>query len=129
MSSTYYDTSYQPGLWDGRTDADTGEAFFDPRVTAQNAPNAAMLTSYGFRADPQTAWTTGQGIFINASMRFYWNGTTWVAGIAAAAADEPEVQPQAPTGPVGESTGPGGTEPTPDAPEAPEAPAGKEEST
>lgn len=92
----YYDESYPPWLLgvDGRKDADTGEAFTDPRVTAQNALNAGNLTSYGFRADPQTAWATGQGIFVNTSMRFYWSGTAWVAGLAPVLEEEPEPEPE-----------------------------------
>lgn len=85
---TYLDESYPPYLWgvitDGRNTAADDEAFFDSRVTAQDAPNAANLVSYGFLADPQTAWAGASGIYINSAFRFHWNGTAWVAGLSPA---------------------------------------------
>lgn len=36
----------------------------------------------GLTASPGTAWTTGQYMVARDGSKFYWNGTTWVAGIA-----------------------------------------------
>lgn len=42
--------------------------------------NFADLT--GTTASPATAWTTGQRVVLADATTAYWNGTTWVAGIA-----------------------------------------------
>lgn len=102
MSLTgYYDQSYPPSLWGGgtlpsddKTDAKDDDVFFEPTVTAQDAPNAAKLTPLGFIANPLTAWPTGAGIYVNSNYRFHWTGTAWAAGLATVVADE-ESQPSA----------------------------------
>lgn len=92
MSLTgYYDQSYPPDLWAPGPDkgsASDDDAFTEPTITAQDALNAAKLTPLGYVADPQSAWPTGDGIYVNAVHRFYWNGTAWAAGLAPVA-DEP----------------------------------------
>jgi hypothetical protein len=48
-------------------------------ITASTAPMAALLAGLGFVANPQTAWTTGQGIVVNG-FAFNWSGSAWAAG-------------------------------------------------
>lgn len=62
--------------------AQPGNVFRDSRVTAQDAPNAAALTGYGYTAVPATNWTTGQAITING-FQFNWTGSAWAAGVHA----------------------------------------------
>lgn len=57
-------TAGTPGSFDGDTPADL----------------AAMA---GITANPATAWTTGQYVVLGDASNAYWNGTDWVAGIAA----------------------------------------------
>lgn len=54
----------------------------DPQITAADAPNAAKLTLEGFKADPQTAWTTGQSILIG-TFAFNWTSSAWASGAHA----------------------------------------------
>ena len=49
----------------------------EPTITAQNPTNAAKLAGLGFVANPQTAWTSGQGITILPTYHFSWDGTQW----------------------------------------------------
>ena len=127
MSQGYYDTSYPPDLWlslpdsttDGRDSASTGDAFFDDDITAQDSANAGKLTGLGFVADPQTTWTTGQAIFVNANLRFHWTGTAWAPGISAAGAQGTQ---EAPVVPQEAPEAPQGTETAQEPPEAPQTP-------
>lgn len=118
MTATFYDESYPPYLW---TNPDKGtasddDAYTDPNITAQDASNAAKLTSLGYVASPQTAWATGNGIYVNTTYRFYWTGTAWAAGLAPV--EEPAAQTFAaiPVEPPPEEPPP--TEPPPEEPPA-----------
>ena len=58
------------------------DALLTPLGTADLvASTATPGVGEGFRANPQTAWTTGQNIWIGA-YAFYWTGTAWAAGTA-----------------------------------------------
>ncbi len=96
MSLTgYYDQSYPPSLWAPGPDpgsASDDDAFTEPTITAQDIPNAAKLGPLGYVADPLTAWPTGDGIYVNVSYRFYWNGTAWQPGLAPVVGDEPTAE-------------------------------------
>lgn len=48
-------------------------------ITASDATNAGRLAGLGFVANPQAAWTTGQGISVNGFL-FNWSGAAWAAG-------------------------------------------------
>jgi hypothetical protein len=50
-----------------------------PTITASDGTNAARLGPLGFVANPQTAWTTGQGIAV-MGFAFNWSGAAWAAG-------------------------------------------------
>jgi hypothetical protein len=80
----YYDESYPPHLWlgDDKTKAKDDDVFFEPTITAQDAPNAAKLGPLGYVAQPTTAWPTGDGLYVNSNYRFYWTGTAWAPGLA-----------------------------------------------
>jgi hypothetical protein len=96
MSLTgYYDQSYPPSLWAPGPDpgsASDDDVFTEPTITAQDALNAAKLGPLGYVADPLTAWPTGDGIYVNVSYRFYWNGTAWQPGLAPVVGDEPTTE-------------------------------------
>ncbi|MFF8845500.1 hypothetical protein ACF08N_22700 [Streptomyces sp. NPDC015127] len=46
-------------------------------------PPYALSDLSGVTASPTTAWTTGQHVVLGNGTNAYWNGTAWVAGIAA----------------------------------------------
>lgn len=50
-----------------------------PTIVASDATNAGRLAGLGFVANPQTAWTTGQGITV-MGFAFNWSGAAWAAG-------------------------------------------------
>lgn len=51
----------------------------DTTITASDATNAARLTTNGYVAAPQTAWTTTQKMTVNG-FDFHWTSTAWAAG-------------------------------------------------
>ena len=126
MSSTYYDTSYPPSLWnggggpvtDGRDSASPGDTFTEPAITAENPANAALLGPLGFVADPPTDWTVGQSMTVT-TFAFNWTGSAWAAGASAVVA---ETAVQAPVVPQEASEASGGTETAQDWPEPPTGP-------
>lgn len=62
--------------------AKPGDVFpYEPTVTAEDPTNAAKLDGLGYIADPQTPWTTGQGITLGI-YNFHWTGTVWKEGFA-----------------------------------------------
>ena len=75
-------TAWRPGNAARNAAAPTNTFPADPQITASDATNAGRLAGEGFKALPQTNWTTGQKITIG-TFDFNWNGTAWVAGAHA----------------------------------------------
>jgi len=75
-------TAWQPGN-SARMYAAPGNTFAaDTQITASDSTNAAKLAGEGFKAVPQTNWTTGQKITVG-TYDFNWSGTAWAAGAHA----------------------------------------------
>jgi hypothetical protein len=67
----------------GATATTVGPGSFTPAGAMPPANLAAMT---GITASPNTAWTTGQSVRLGDGSSAYWNGSAWVAGVAAALA-------------------------------------------
>ena len=74
--------AWRPGNASRNTAAPATVYPADPEITASDSTNAAKLAGEGFKAAPQTNWTTGQKITIG-TYDFNWTGAAWAAGTHA----------------------------------------------
>jgi len=73
-----------PWTYPGQIVATGATAGIPGMFTPAGATPPANLTAMnGIIASPVTAWTTGQHVEMGNGSDCYWNGTAWVAGIAA----------------------------------------------
>lgn len=86
----YYDQSYPASIWEQPTPP-TGVTAGTPgsfTPAGSDVPaNLAALQALGALGQT-TAWATGQYVVLGDASNAHWNGTAWIAGIAAAA-EEP----------------------------------------
>jgi hypothetical protein len=130
MSSSYYDTSYPPSVWEPVVIPATGATAGIPgswEPAGSTPPNNVANLMAGIpsvvTASPNTPWTTGQFVqtgTAGVAGRATWTGTAWVGG--AAPLEAPQEAPQAPVVPQEATDSPGDPETAPSDPEAPQAP-------